>query len=54
MDFLDDDMKIKLEEVFQDMEKPVSLVFFNEIPDREYCSDTMELLTDLTKLTPSI
>ncbi len=54
MNFLDEAMRIKLREVFQKMEEPVSLVLFENIPECEHCSDTMELLTDLTKLTPLI
>jgi glutaredoxin-like protein len=54
MNFLDESMKVKLREVFQVLDKPISLVLFEDFPDCEYCSDTLELLTDLSKLTPSI
>jgi glutaredoxin-like protein len=54
MNFLDEEMKTKLREVFQALEKPISLVLFEDIPDCDYCSDTMDLLNDLTKLTPQI
>lgn len=49
---LDENIKGQVKEFFKDLKEPVSLVFFgSELDDCHYCTDTVQLLTEISELS---
>jgi glutaredoxin-like protein len=51
---LNDEIKTQVSEVFTELEEPIHVLFFGKDEECDYCSDTQQLLEEVTNLSDKI
>lgn len=51
---LNDDIRMQVSEIFSELQEPIHVLFFGKEEDCDYCSDTQQLLEEVTSLSDKI